>query len=291
MIKTVFWPLITIYRIIRYAYFLLIKGSFKPTIKKNRSLTEKSCLIIGNGPSIAITLAQITSDFPDNDIFVVNNFAESDWYKKIKPTYYVFADPMYWIKFNSPAGKKELEILIKIKEATDWRLTILIPFSALKAFKLIFDDCPHIILRYFNDIILNTGTTLDYLLYQQSLACPAIQNVMVQSIYLALNIGYKEINLVGADHSWTKEIRVNDENIVCLIDNHFYDQDQMPRLQPWSPPDAPSYKMHEILIILAKAFSGYHVLKKYADFLGTTIYNYTPDSFVDAFQRKSIKPL
>lgn len=280
-------PLIIIYKILRFVFFIISKGSFRPSIGHVINKTRASCLIIGNGPSIAVGMQEIIDNFIRSEIFVVNNFVESEWYYKIKPAFYVFADPMYWMK-DSQASKKDQTILLKIKQITDWELTILIPFSAVSAFKSVFDECPQIKLQYFNDIILDTETTLDYLLYKKSLACPAIQNVMVQAVYLALNIGYTEINLVGADHSWTKEIRVNKENTVCLIDNHFYDQDQEKNLQPWTPPDAPAYKMHEILIILARAFRGYHVLNSYASYLGSTVYNYTQGSFVDAFEKKSL---
>ncbi len=277
------------FQYLRFLYFLIRRRAFSPTLKKQNPKAAKKCLIIGNGPSIGQHLEKTLLDFEDNELFVVNNFVSSPLYTLLKPAFYVFADPMYWLDLDNPVSKKDKEMLQVIKEVTDWKLTILIPLSAARNFSKVFGNSASITLVHYNDIIVETGLGLDYMLYSRSLACPYIQNVMVQSIFLALNLGFKEINLIGADHSWTKEIRVNHENVVCLIDTHFYDQGQTASLQPWISYLGKPYKMHEILNVLAKAFNGYHILEKYSRFLSAKIYNYTPESFIDSFEKRVLK--
>ena len=50
---------------------------------------------------------------------------------------------------------------------------------------------------------------------------PFSQNVLVAAIYISLNLGYKNIYLLGADHSWAHDVSVNDDNQLCLNDRHF----------------------------------------------------------------------
>ena len=115
---------------------------------------------------------------------------------------------------------------------------------------------------------------------------PRPQNVVIPSIFIGINEGYKQIDLYGVDHSWTKEIRVNNNNQVCLINSHFFDN-KTPELKPWHKGiGEPVYKMHEILRDLAWMFDGYYKLREYADNIGCRIINKTPDSFIDAFERE-----
>lgn len=277
-----------LFQFFRFSYFLIKRKAFSPNLKMQVQFSGKKCLIIGNGPSIGQDLEKILTNFEGNELFVVNNFVSSSLYIKLKPSFYVFADPMYWLDLDSEVSRKDKEMLEIIKKVTDWKLTILIPLSAAESFRKVFKDSSNISVLHYNDIILETDTHLDYQFYSRSLACPFIQNVMVQSIFLALNLGFKEINLIGADHSWTKEIRVNRENAVCLIDTHFYDREQDRKLQPWISYMGKPYKMHDILIVLAKAFKGYHILEKYSRSLHARIYNYTPESFIDSFEKREL---
>lgn len=276
------------YQCFRSLFFIIKRNALHPSISKISNHSSATCLVIGNGPSIGNDLEKLVLSFPENDLFVVNNFVTSQLYVKLKPRYYVFADPMYWEDLESPVSKKDKEMLELIRQITDWELTVLIPLSALKSFRKVFSGCTNIHILHYNDIIMETGTSLDHYLYSRSLVCPFIQNVMVQTIFLALNLGFKEVNLIGADHSWTKEIRVSDNNRVCLVDSHFYDVPGKGELQPWVSYMGKDFKMHEILRILANAFNGYQILERYSRKLEARVYNYTPGSFIDSFEKRPI---
>jgi hypothetical protein len=49
--------------------------------------------------------------------------------------------------------------------------------------------------------------------------------------------------------------------------------------------------MPELLTKFVTAFSGYFVLNKYAKSRGVSIFNATPGSFIDAFERIDLKTL
>ncbi|MDE6697563.1 MAG: hypothetical protein K2K25_11850, partial [Muribaculaceae bacterium] len=91
---------------------------------------------------------------------------------------------------------------------------------------------------------------------------------------------------VGADHSWSRDLRVDEENHVVYVLNHFYkDSDKehkrIDRLYE-------NYKLHEILNSMMIAFRSYHQILRFADEIGAKITNCTPGSFIDAFPRANL---
>ena len=112
---------------------------------------------------------------------------------------------------------------------------------------------------------------------------------MVAAIFLAINLGYARIYLHGADHSWHEDLVLNEENIVCIKDRHFYDKGEV-ALTPWRIGDknGTTWKMHEILMALSKKFQGYHVLAEYASYRKAKIYNASKKTYIDAFERCQI---
>jgi len=162
-----------------------------------------------------------------------------------------------------------------------------VPCEGLDYLKERFKLNANITVHDFSVYSMETDTKLDYWFYSNFYAAPHIQNVIVGSIFLAINFGFKEINVLGFDHSWFEEVRVNAENQVCLIDRHFYDGDSKPALVPFYKVFGGVYKMHEALVTHAKMFLGYHLLNKYAKTGDVKIYNCTEGSYVDAFERKN----
>ncbi|WP_198139801.1 hypothetical protein [Pedobacter sp. BAL39] len=222
-------------------------------------------------------------------VFVVNFFALSSEYQEIRPRYYVFADPTFWdTSISHEFQDRGTSVLELIKNTTDWELDIIIPYAAAKRFVAFFKDKPNIHVYYFNLSTFDTDTRLDYSVYESGYGAPHIQNVLVLAVFASILAGFKEVNLLGAAHSWLEELRVNAENEVCLLDKHFYDDNQDVKLLPWKKIAGGIYKMHEILIDLSRTFLGYHKMQNFALHKGVKIYNCTEGSYIDAFPRKKL---
>jgi hypothetical protein len=261
-------------------------------VKLNSIKDNGKCYILGNGPSLKDDLLYNLDFLIDKKIFVVNNFATSDYYKIIKPKYYVFADPAYWSLIETSEVVKSCKTTLEIiRDNTDWEMIILVPSNALKNRVLcdLFKRNKFVRLVDYNTTVISKKgfECINYFLFKKSLAAPHVQNVLISSIYVSINIGFSEVNILGSDHSWTKELFVNDKNQVCTIDNHFYDATKV-KYNVFTRIDNSVYKMHEILRDYALMFEGYHQLKKYGDYLRVKIYNRTENSFIDAFERKEI---
>jgi len=100
----------------------------------------------------------------------------------------------------------------------------------------------------------------------------------------------KNIYLLGIDHSWLKEISVDKNNNVLINQKHFYDENS-------SEPKAMhkggknQRALHEVLQKFVYSFKGYFEIKNFANKQNVNIYNCTPGSYVDAFERKNLNEL
>ena len=115
--------------------------------------------------------------------------------------------------------------------------------------------------------------------YKSGLGMPRPRNVLIPSIMTGLAMDYNVIYVAGADHSWLKEIWVNDDNIVMEDLNHFYDKKGAEQY-------VSTKHLHDLLLSMHIAFKSYHDIKRYASRLNKKIYNITKGSFIDAFERK-----
>ena len=115
---------------------------------------------------------------------------------------------------------------------------------------------------------------------------PRPRNVLIPSIMIGIWLGYSEIRLLGADHSWLKTISVDDNNRVVSIQPHFYQEDS--REQQRIRTAYLSLPLHKVLESFHIAFRSYHRIRRFADTQGIRIINSTPGSFIDAFDRAPI---
>jgi hypothetical protein len=89
------------------------------------------------------------------------------------------------------------------------------------------------------------------------------------------------------EHSWTRGLYVDEQNRTCIRNEHFYAN--APQGTVWLKSDSEPYTIHEALFDIAKMLGGYREINEYAAYRGVKIYNCTPGSFIDAFERKEWK--
>lgn len=274
--------LLTIIRIVKNYRF----ACSLPTTQKENSEIH----ILANGPSLKSTLADAGTFFNDKDCMFLNYFVKSDFYEFIKPKYYVLMDPNFWTNDC-------LEEIVEIREQiyslmvskTTWSMSLILPMYAKKSFDWTgrFKDNSNIRIYFYNATPISGFKAIMHYLFKQGLGIPHAQNVLVAAIFLAINIGYVKIYLHGADHSWHEDLILNDNNVVCIKDRHFYDKSDDVSLTPWKKggKSGSTWKMHEILMALAKMFEGYQILEEYAKYRNIKILNASKKTNIDAFER------
>lgn len=256
----------------------------RPSSLKDLKVEGSSkCIVLGSGPSLKVTWASRGRE--ERTTYVaVNTFVFSEFFENLKPEYYVILDPGMWLA-DADLTRKTLAFL---QEKTNWNMKLLVPFSATNTpFIQQLKSHPYIEVVSINYVVFKGFPKVSHYFFRKNLAMPQSQNVLVAALFLATNIGYKEIELWGADHDWHKTLFVDEQNVVCVKQIHFYEQEQEVKYLPFFKGlhVKETFRMDEIFLAWAKVFYGYHVVKNYADSCGVTIRNATPGSFVDAFQR------
>ena len=266
--------------------YSLIKNLFKfgypPLIKKERR--NKPLYILGNGPSLLHIQEEIGDNRSKVDLCAVNFSVNSDIFFTLKPEILVWADEGFYLNKDKENSEEQQSYEI-LKTKVDWDLKLYAPNVFPKWFFNEFSCNKNISVIPFSGVYwknkLSFLDNLKFRLYELGLLAPVSQNVVISSIYCALRLGYKEISLYGVEHSWLRLTEVGDDNICYLVDEHFYGKEY----RPWITPSGVYIKLHELLQMWVYAFSAYHELNSYSNYIGAKIINRTKGSFIDAFDR------
>ena len=239
-------------------------------------------IVLGNGPSLNDTIAAHNNILRHTPTMAVNFAAIAPVFFDIKPRYYVMADPHF---FGEPAGESDNRMLLRdALRRVDWPMTLLAPAPYYRRAKELYGSCVKVL--RFNAVGIEGPQWLRTLAYRRGLGMPRPRNVLIPAIMLGIALGYKEIVICGADHSWMKTLSVTDENEVVSVQPHFYadGKDEETRIRH----EYRGYRLHQIVESFAVAFRSYHDIAAYAHKQGVRILNATPESFIDAFPRTSL---
>lgn len=268
--------------------------------KPPRLKPNESAVLLGNGPSLKGFLADHPAFLKGKAIFCVNYFVRTVEFENIKPQYYVLVAPDFWQKEEKHGWKEErYKIFEALAEKTKWKMKLFVPTLAKKhqEWQNIIKKNNYIEVYFVNITPIEGFTILNHFYFKKWLGMPRPHNVLVATLFIALNMRFSKIYIAGADHSWMKEIVVGDNNRVFLSQKHFYDSQLNPDAHYQNKPDAkPMYigttkkerRLHEILHKFYYSFRSYWELKEYARHLGTQVYNITEGSYIDAFDRLKI---
>ena len=268
----------------------LLKVVLLSTFFPAKPLKENgSCLILGNGPSAKETLEQYLPQVKQMTCICVNMFASNSEFEVIRPKYYVLLDPAF-IDINHTTASK---LLNDLAQKTSWALTLIVPYHFKKVayFRELFNSNPNISLHYFNYTIADGFEPLNYALYEVGLGMPLCQNVLVATIFQSIRMGFTEIYLTGADHSWNENLRVSDEdNTLYLNDDHFYGERKRNLSTEFGGinRDKESQIAKQFLSYY-KVFKGHEKLANYARKKHTKIVNISSHSNIDVYQRGKLE--
>lgn len=248
------------------------RASFAPTEQ------VKPLIILGNGPSLNDTIARERSALEANPLLAVNFAANTPIFFELKPEYYVLADPHF---FNN-ADDVNVKRLAASLDSVTWPMTLFVPFGSAAPI-----TNPHVSIEHFPMIAVEGARKLESWAYSARRGMPRPRNVLIPSIMIGVWLGFKEIYLAGADHSWMKTLSVTEQNEVVSVQPHFYADDtaELQRIRVTQL----NMQLHEQLWHWCVAFRSYHQIRRWTDKIGVRIYNATPGSFIDAFPRKCLK--
>lgn len=240
--------------------------------------TSRPLVIMGNGPSLAAVIEENEALLARNITMAVNFAAISPEFSRLRPRYYLLADPLFFS--GNDAGN--MPALRSAFGAVDWPMTLFVPADRRRKVTTL-GLSPNIEVCTFNAVGVEGFAPLCRMVYRAGLAMPRPRNVLIPAIMVGMDMGFRKIVLVGADHSWLEGLSVTDDNEVVSVQRHFYadsgEEEQRIRHE------YRGYHIHDIVMSMAVAFRSYHDIANFAAAQSVDIVNATTGSYIDAFRR------
>jgi hypothetical protein len=247
---------------------------------------DASCIVLANGPSLKNSLEKNKDSFKRRPLICVNTFAITAEFTELKPRHYIMLDPFFWERKTDPVASTFKSLI----EKTQWPMNLFVPSYAAEqsVFIELVQKNSYIKIVPFNYTVFKGFPGLAHWFYRKNLASPQSYNVTIVALFLGINMGYKEIYLVGADHTWHENLHMSEDNVLHTKVTHFYENDTEIKLTPFykgGDPNNGVNKAHEFFNIWSRTFHSYLLVNEYAISQHCMIYNSSEVSFIDAFKR------
>lgn len=266
----------TVTSVMRMFVLAKLKCAFKSN-EYYKYKTKHCCTILANGPSLKTAFEQGEVLLDDHDVFCVNMFVEADEFWILKPKFYCLVDGEYFCP-TMEHTKQQVEFLRIALNKVNWDMFLYVSASWAKGGVLDGLNNPHIQIIGWNTNTFDSFKFVRHYFYRQGLGMPRCQTVTNFALTAAIKMKYREINLYGADHTWTRDLTVNNENVVCYGDRHVY-AIQLQKIEL-------DYSIATVLREFANMFESHWIINEFAKSMNVKIYNCTNGSFVDAYERR-----
>lgn len=272
---------------------MVVKEDFHNYIKRSGAIDmarSKCVAILGNGPSLKRELPQLIAQraWEEKDILAVNFFALSEEFALIKPKYYVISDPMFFRKAGY--GERVQELYKALAEKVSWPMKLYVQYYNPEHFdyRTAIGHNPNIEIVPFHSIVFHGFRSVEFWCYRRGLGSGNFGTVIQNGEFIALQLGYRRIELYGVDHTLLDGLMVDEKNRVRRRKSHYYDSEQSPAepiyYNATNPPRP--YTMSEYLSETAELFRGHEVLRDFSEKCGAEIINRTAHSMIDAYKRE-----
>jgi hypothetical protein len=269
--------------LIRYKFSTI--GCFKRLKGKG----SNTCLILMNGPSLLSDISRFERDNNLNevDFIVANHFADTEYFVKYKPKFYVFSDPYFFQQeASSDLRKKSKKTFVNIANNTTWKMTILVPAHYdIRKFSTYFSSNSQISIIKFNGSgYLVEPSKFLFFLWKFNLCSPFPQSVLIHALYSAIQLKYKRIILTGANFSFHTSILVDQQsNDFYKLRKHVYGEEK--ELAYTSHQKIKKANLSSEFFCIYRGFHELSSLEKFSKLRKVQVYNYTNYSYLDMFKR------
>lgn len=247
---------------------------------------SKPLVVMGNGPSLRDAIAEHGEVLMAMPAMAVNFAANAPEFESLHPEYYILADPHF---FDNTVDVNVTRLIESLSCKVTWPMRLLVPAGARRKVdeKILVNK--NITVETYNAVGAEGWEWLENMLYRRGLAMPRPRNVLIPALMTAMEMGFDRIYVAGADHSWTRTLSVNERNEVVSVQPHFYKEEESEKRRVAT--EYLRYPLHSILYSFYVAFRSYFTIRRYADGRGVKIYNATPGSFIDAFERRGLETI
>ena len=234
----------------------------KQELSRNLKLKDKHkgkrCFIIGNGPSIKDQdLTKLKNEFT----FATNSFLYHPKYNQINPKFYCIADQEHFQ--NNATSRNWLKALEKKLSSNTTLIFSMYGKSLIESKKMFTKNN----LYYFCQF----GGFKENQKYNIELdrVIPLVSNVILGALIIAVYMGFKEIYLLGCDHSFFVHAGEADVKRFYKYNHHVFSNTK------FTPNELRLKSVHRL-------YKEYRLLRQKL-FTKIKIYNLTPTTYLDVF--------
>lgn len=248
-----------------------IKSNNKDRLVKKP--TKKGVIhVLMNGPSLNDSLKYVHQKKGKVMMvnFALNNTRELGG---ILPDYYCMLDSIC-INPKYPESQRLMEYIEKYEKKLYLFVSgkvgnnISINNSNVKVIKVNSNACP----KY-------KGKTEEWLL-RNNIAMPEGQGVIILALYVAIQLGYKEIYLHGADANTILTLAVDLDNNLYIRDSHYYEKSVKRNLTAFAGQNFLGELYANYVL-----FKGLYDIQKYSVACNSRIINMSKDSLIDCYEK------
>jgi len=274
-----------------YAFILCVyqfkRIFFSNKIKRVNNKFDKA-IVLANGPSLKKDIEAVLDLRKSAHVYAVNYFAVTNFFRLVKPEYYLLSDRAYWSNEVSQEFKDDTEEIFNELVKVDWKLTVICPKAGYKFISKRLQNNPQITVESMYQSHLDIkNPSLYVFLMRLGVATPYFINALVIEIWHALNAGYKNIRIYGADFTLFKEYYVDQEsNQIYSTFSHYYKNSnaQSNALHRYGPSNRKM--MHQRLLQQSQAFNQIYLMSILAKKKNMSLLNCSSTSFIDSLVRR-----
>lgn len=271
-IKESFYLVLWFYRWLRS----ILYGHFN--ISKLDKNFNKKIIIAGNGPSTC-SFDFLDTKYKEYEFLCVNMFASNYVnFFQLKPKYYCLVDDQFYKGGHTEDAETKIQILKDTLEKVDWEL-----YLVSVVHQKIFFNNKNIKHVYINNNVYE-GAFFRNELFKRNIAWAGAQTVINAAVYYAITSEFKEVYLIGVETDGHLRMSINDENELIEQYTHFYGVEERNMTKEGYGKGTLYYQFYSLYSALKK----YSIYEEYATHMNVKIYNITPGSFIDVFERKII---
>lgn len=274
--------------LVSLARMTIMSGCVKK-INISQNERQSGIVILANGPSLSAMIANGHGFLNGKNLMCVNSFPSSPYFFELKPQYLIVSAPDYWLpEVRSEYVKMRTELLDTLLKVS-WEIVFFLPVLAKKSalWKDLSKKNNNIKVHFYNLTPIYGFRWFCNYCYKKNIGMPRPHNILIPALMMSINMKFNDIYLWGADHSWLPSIYVDDVNKVYISHQHFYDKEKVTPIQMQKNVDE-DRKLHEMLYKFVYTFEGYFIIRNFAEKSSSKIWNCTPGSFIDAFDRLKV---
>ena len=247
----------------------------------------KKTILLGNGPSLKDDIEKVIEESRESEVYVLNYFAVTNYFLKIKPEYYVLTDRMFWSQNANEDIKKDNEELYFHLDKVDWRMNLICPESGFEWISNRLRANKNIKVLEVHSVNIEFKTEkINLFALNKNFITPHFINGLVMVLWHAIYKNSIDIEIYGADFSLFKEYYIDQKtNDLYTSASHFYKNTKAQDNASFKYPNETKKMLHTRLYQQWSSFYQMYLLSKIAKMKQIKITNLSSNSFLDSFER------